>query len=988
MGLLRDDGHPHPGVRTAALSNANLKIEDPRMKRWPFQAAVARVALLLSFYSCTASAAPAAPADTSHIDVVIAEDSWVVPPELTFRARIAAITPAEPADINWRIGGEGLGGTVNHGVLGAKLDVGKWSPAVSVASLVPKGQFPRVTFITITAGSGGKLQARPQGAHSDEREMAGGSTNVRIDFEFAYRDKVIKRFTEHGPNGGTVGLVIPAGRLAGGRTPDSPEFVEELSGLLTYAKRRAERLEALPWANEPLPTKYAMQTDLGGYGQGIYYGIRTTDPAVIEAEVRTLRQLGINGLRNAPGFLLERVAQREGWAKDLHRLRTTGGMGFPVPRADARRPQASDAEAGCPFAPGVPSRTQAGVEGVLSDIEHQTADEFWSLTVDEIGSVFDNAPEGKRHVAVCPRCAVAFRGYVKNQGRTPEDFGAATWEDVRPFDSYQKDFRLDAAATDRATGLRAYYTGMFVNQATAGLFTPLRDAVAAKNLEERRALAAGEKDTPAARRPWTFSYALRGNTFLMSGHSLDFFDFYRYADNAFVYETSNREPRIWQWDSYLCDVGRVVSADQGLRFGVYVKPHRGAPIQRALSAASRGAKMLYWYTYGPDWAKGDTFASDNESLDACSKAARLIARSEDVLYGSSWHSPAEVAVVIPRTGELFMRLTGTPPDRAAAWENAKWIYTALSHAHIPVDPLDEQMLADNDLSRYKVIYINGTNLTRVAAHNVAKWVEAGGTLYTSGGGLRFDEANQPLTELQAVLGLKGRKPVEMWKKVALYGGAAIEAYDDPARAITPVPASAKFVGNITLYGEFAPVVGREVLEPAEGAEILGHFADGGAAVTRHAHGKGAAWVIGLFPGLEYSAPLRNDRYDMRRDLDPLRRALVAAPTLAAGVRPIIDCNHPAVEGVLLRNDTTGRRAVTLMNWTYRIAAVRTAAKGTPGKPVAALVPLENVKVTIRGVGTPRVRWAMTGEALVTAPAGDGITVAVPSLEEAAVLLLE
>jgi hypothetical protein len=95
-----------------------------------------------------------------------------------------------------------------------------------------------------------------------------------------------------------------------------------------------------------------------------------------------------------------------------------------------------------------------------------------------------------------------------------------------------------------------------------------------------------------------------------------------------------------------------------------------------------------------------------------------------------------------------------------------------------------------------------------------------------------------------------------------------------------------------------------------------------------------------------------------------------------------------VEGVLLRNDSTGRRAVTLMNWTYRVAAVRAAAKGAAGKPVVAHVPLENVKVTIRGVGTPQVRWAMTGQQLPATPAGDGITVTIPRLEEAGVLLLE
>ena len=134
----------------------------------------------------------------------------------------------------------------------------------------------------------------------------------------------------------------------------------------------------------------------------------------------------------------------------------------------------------------------------------------------------------------------------------------------------------------------------------------------------------------------------------MGGHSLDFFDFYRFADNGFVYETSNTGPQIWSWDSYLCDVGRVVSQTMNKRFGIYVKPHRGAPVQRALSAISRNAKMLYWYTYGPDYFKGDSFADSLESVTLAAKAAHLIGKCEDVLYGASWIQPAEVAIVKPR----------------------------------------------------------------------------------------------------------------------------------------------------------------------------------------------------------------------------------------------------------------------------------------------------------------------------------------------------
>ncbi len=73
-----------------------------------------------------------------------------------------------------------------------------------------------------------------------------------------------------------------------------------------------------------------------------------------------------------------------------------------------------------------------------------------------------------------------------------------------------------------------------------------------------------------------------GNTFLMGGHSLDFFDFYRHADNAMVYETSNRDARVWSWDSYLCDVGRILTAKLQDRVRrLREAPSRGADPARA-----------------------------------------------------------------------------------------------------------------------------------------------------------------------------------------------------------------------------------------------------------------------------------------------------------------------------------------------------------------------------------------------------------------------
>jgi len=725
---------------------------------------------------------------------------------------------------------------------------------------------------------------------------------------------------------------------------------------------------------------------VGGYGTGSGYGIRTTDRAVTGAELRSLRQLGVNGFRGGPDFVLEMLQEGGPEAKKWNRAMIAHIMGFPVDKYRSGRNE--DPQAGCPFGENVAARTRRLVEESLEEVLSLPVEEVWGLTVDEIGTVIDGSREKKAHLSVCPRCIRGFQDWLKRKGLKPSDFGASDWSGVRPLNVW--DSESDRPwLRDRGLALAAYYTRDFNNHVTAMMFTALKKAFARANEGKRAALArGGDAGNPEARQPWIYSYALRGNTFLMKGHSLDFFDFYRLADNAIVYETSNRGPRIWGWDSYLCDVQRVVATKMHLARGIYIKPHRGAPVQRMLSAVSRGNTMLYWYTYGPDYKKGDSFSQDPDALQLTSKAAHLLGAAEEALYGSRWAVPAEVAVVKPETTQRWMNLSGNPPHLMAAWENAKWVYSALQHAHIPVDPIDEVILAEEDLAQYKIIYVSGSHITKKAAQGLKRYVQDGGTLYTSGWGLVRDEANQPLTALRSALGLQARAEPEMWYRVSLYGATSIESYDEPSNRLALVPSGARIMGGDTIQGSFTPVVGREVLRSEGDTEILARFADGTTAMTRHSYGKGQVYVVGFFPGLEYSAAVRRLDFNMRRDFDPVRRLVIAAPALEL-TRPIVEPSDPLVEGVLLKNaDGNGVRAVTLANWAYGATAIKEDASGRRSTIVKHL-PVNGLQIKIRATkDTKEVVSCMLQQSLKFTESGDSVVVELPRLDEGDVLLLK
>lgn len=941
-----------------------------------------------------------AQADNAQVDIGTVEaPSWTIPDDLTLRVRVTTMDPAEPTSIQWRYGGEGMGGDVIKGALarpsGAApqpnegigsnrskgpvlptFEVGEWSAPIALLDL-KKAPWPRILFVTFWVGRPLKMN------NLVDRIPIDYTKGVALEFEVSQQGRIVRTFTEAAPDGNVVDLVIWPERWA---DQDKPDYALGFMGLLEYVSLRAAHMEKLPWSKGELPKKFSLVTDFGGYGVVNNYGVHHSSRAVVEAEARTLRQLGVNGLRAAPLFFLEQAKKREGSGAAFDRVHIAQIPGYPV----VPKPRVKDEsfEPGCPFSPKVAELTKAGIEKGLAEMRSSTAPEVWGLTVDEIGVVFDHSNQGKAHVEQCPLCQAEFVKLLKGKGITPADIGKTDWAEVKPFIVSPKD--SDQTWMQKpGMSLIAYYTRCFLAEASASMFTPLRTAVAVANQEKAKA-AAG---SPAATQPSMYTYALRGNTFLLGGHSLDFFDFYRSSDNGFVYETSNRDSRVHPWDSYLCDVGRVVSAEQKLAFGVYVKPHRGAVIQRALTAISRGATMLFWYTYGPDYSKGDCFSSSLPRLELTSKAAHLIAKAEDALYGAKWAQPARIGIVKPNTSEIWLGLTKKDPAWSASYENAKWIYSALAHEHLPVDPLDEGMLENRDLSVYQVLYVSGPNLRKTAAAKLAKWVEEGGTLYTSGWSLARDEANLSLDTLLPMLGLESRTPPEMYLEVKCYGSGPLDTFEPKDRKqgrLAEVPAGAAVKGQKPFDLAFTPKVGREILKPTSGTEVLARYADGSAAATRRAYGKGQVFVVGFFPGLEYSAGVRNDEYDMSKQFDAGLRKLITAPALEK-VQPVVDPSVPTVEGVLLKNPSSGARSVTLMNWTYRIGAIMSKKVG-PGvrkTSLPVLVEQKDLQVTVRGAGpVKKVRSAMLGKELVFQQQEDLLRVTLPELQEADVLLLE
>lgn len=199
----------------------------------------------------------------------------------------------------------------------------------------------------------------------------------------------------------------------------------------------------------------------------------------------------------------------------------------------------------------------------------------------------------------------------------------------------------------------------------------------------------------------------------------------------------------------------------------------------------------------------------------------------------------------------------------------------------------------------------------------------------------MDEANQPLTLMNEVLGL-GERNAEIWGYAISSASTAIRPLQEPevpATATITLEAGAELSLPGAVAGErLRAYTAREKMVQRDGT-VLARFADGVPAVTRHQFGKGAAIVVGLWPGLAYSEYVRSrPDFDMEADYLLELRSLIAGPALARNVyRPVVP-EASQVEAVLLEKD--GKRSIALMNWNHQTVY----EKFQPHKQLRVLLP--------------------------------------------------
>ncbi len=529
-------------------------------------------------------------------------------------------------------------------------------------------------------------------------------------------------------------------------------------------------------------------------------------------------------------------------------------------------------------------------------------------------------PKRFRIIAETPAVLERFREYLRAQGLSPADVGAARWEDVFPIGRSQ--------VKDRPSRRLFYWSVRFPSWDSARHYARCTRALEDAFYPGLPVYANWAHPNGRFYIPGAFG----GNTEKESPDAAqgahDWFEFARLRGTTMLWvEDWFGDSRAFQW-SFYCSKLHSAAGRGGISFGGYIIPRvlgqrPEGILQKILTIVGKGGKAIRYFTFGPEynfprncWSEKCDFL-----VPPMAEAHRMIARGEDWLWpGQPPHSP--VAFVAPRSALPWDALdTRGAPIRDAANPRIDTktvdymvelfgLYVALQHQNVPVGWVDEEDLASaNTLDGLRVIYLTEPDVPEEGLRGLCGWVERGGTLVTVSGAGMGDRYGEPSAVLSDFAGFAEKPRARL--------------LIDSTRGLPIVGEGEGGEGTFTAYG----VRGR-LLEG--GYRTLARFREGDPAIVEQTRGKGRILHYAWMPGISYWNTASEENDGLPIGFSDAIRTWIAMPLRMAGVVPPVRVNCPMIETPLLLSDRGA--AITLLNWTGRLQErieIRASVSFTP-----------------------------------------------------------
>lgn len=363
-----------------------------------------------------------------------------------------------------------------------------------------------------------------------------------------------------------------------------------------------------------------------------------------------------------------------------------------------------------------------------------------------------------------------------------------------------------------------------------------------------------------------------------------------------------------QWSFYATRL-RSASEFSNVGFGALVIPRVSGQrpegmAQKLLALVGQGAKTIKFFTFGPEYNfPGNCYSYNRDVYKPLSLGMGIVGKAEELLYPGKMRKPG-VAILIPQSSQLWdledqqvakglLDVTNSHMfNRHMAYMSETFgLHLALQHSAIPVQAIDEDSCAGDELKHYKVIYITAPDLPKASAAGLINWVRDGGVLVMTAGSCVADRYHQPTTTLLEAAGV------------------------EPQTAVRPLHSSLNSIrkGPLVKIGDSeTSSYGEHELLKAKDVEIRETFDDGSPAITCRKVGRGAIYRFANYPGLSYWRSATRQTGGLPSGFAGPWRDAIAEPVRDAKVKLHVRLDRPLIEAPVLHSDKGV--AVTLLNW--------------------------------------------------------------------------
>lgn len=661
--------------------------------------------------------------------------------------------------------------------------------------------------------------------------------------------------------GNIVGVYIPSATVSPG------DFAKGIRPLADDVNMRNKHIHSLN-----LPPVHLDHFYIEAHHKGL--DAFFTDPALLETEVDTIKQIGFSALdtqySGLAGLYLK-LAEKAGIAQ-THQT-TVGHTLVEDPSKmaatfDERELRALVAAKVDAWMKTLKDQDPAQLEKIRFFV---LCDEIWGVSL--AGSAFEQG----------------YRDYLKEHGVTPEELGKKDYSEIK-FDKtwgWRESWDLRPKDNSDVAACKDYYWRLrYWSYATAHIYSLITKELHKHLPNVPTAINHGM--------PWAYGYDgyMRG---------VEVFEFARQnAVTAFLHEdwlnTSGWRHSGLQLCGYLADFSRSIGRVNGSPAFAYVMPASEEQIQLKLAATiGKGVKTVDLYRYGPAYGSPDNWSQYLPQVEGVARYLRQLDAAEDTL-ATALPRPAETALIWSASNEAWRETDATVYD-------GQLIYLALQHRQIPTDFVDEFAIEKEGLKDYRVAYLNAQYVRKATQESLVKWVEAGGNLWVDALAATGDEYGQPSDIITNACGLTDIQNVL----------SEVTQYETQHGLPQQKP-----LGFITYAGskEKIEAIGHQVkfkLADAKNTKILATYDDGSPAVIERKLGKGTIYYVGTLAGCTYSRPVVRELGKLERGYRDVERRAITDFALAHGVVPPANCNVPGVQADLLEGESgTG---IVLANFT-------------------------------------------------------------------------